>query len=192
MTTIALDVPRRLLTAADYAALPEWTDQHWELLEGNLVMTAYASLAHQVAEYALTTMLKAAAPPELFAIHQIETDLQLAPADEPGTVRRPDIVVLTEAGRERVTREPGLVHADEVLLAIEIVSPGSRRTDRIIKLGEYADAGIPNYWIVDLDDGPSLVANRLVDGRYEAAEPVRGQWRAEAPFPVTIDLSALS
>ncbi len=30
---------------------------------------------------------------------------------------------------------------------------GSQRTDRVIKHGEYADAGIPHYWLVDLDAG---------------------------------------
>jgi Uma2 family endonuclease len=30
-------------------------------------------------------------------------------------------------------------------LVVEIVSPGSHRTDHVIKRGEYADAGIPHY-----------------------------------------------
>ena len=35
----ALPHPRRLLTVADYAALPEDNQYRWELLEGNLIMS---------------------------------------------------------------------------------------------------------------------------------------------------------
>jgi hypothetical protein len=33
-----------------------------------------------------------------------------------------------------------MLHADEVLLAVEIVSPGSKRTDYVTKHDEYAPA----------------------------------------------------
>jgi len=39
----------------------------------------------------------------------------------------------------------------DLLLAVEIVSPGSEATDDMIKLREYARAGIPRYWVVDRD-----------------------------------------
>ncbi len=32
----------------------------------------------------------------------------------------------------------------------EIISPGARKTDEVDKLAEYAQAGIPEYWIIDL------------------------------------------
>lgn len=34
-------------------------------------------------------------------------------------------------------------------LAVEVVSPSSRRWDRVVKLGWYASIGTPEYWIVD-------------------------------------------
>jgi Uma2 family endonuclease len=37
------------------------------------------------------------------------------------------------------------------VLVVEIVSPGSRGTDHVMKLHEYAKAGIENYWIIDPD-----------------------------------------
>lgn len=39
----------------------------------------------------------------------------------------------------------------DVVLAIEVVSPGSRSTDRVLKVTEYPRAGTGSYWIVDLD-----------------------------------------
>jgi Uma2 family endonuclease len=35
---------------------------------------------------------------------------------------------------------------------IEVVSPGSDKTDRVDKMGEYASAGIPFYWLVWITD----------------------------------------
>jgi Uma2 family endonuclease len=34
-------------------------------------------------------------------------------------------------------------------LVVEIISPSSRRYDRMIKLAWYASIGVPEYWIVD-------------------------------------------
>jgi Uma2 family endonuclease len=31
---------------------------------------------------------------------------------------------------------------------VEVVSPGSRKADKLDKMAEYADAGIPFYWLV--------------------------------------------
>jgi Uma2 family endonuclease len=38
-----------------------------------------------------------------------------------------------------------------VVLAVELVSPGTRRVDRFAKPGEYAAAGIRYYWRVEQD-----------------------------------------
>lgn len=41
--------------------------------------------------------------------------------------------------------------AHDVILAVEVVSPGTRRTDRFLKPREYAAAEIPFYWRVEQD-----------------------------------------
>jgi Uma2 family endonuclease len=38
-----------------------------------------------------------------------------------------------------------------VVLAVEVVSPGTRRVDRFAKPGEYAAAGIRYYWRIEQD-----------------------------------------
>ena len=38
--------------------------------------------------------------------------------------------------------------ASYLRVIIEVVSPGSDKTDRVEKMGEYATAGIPFYWLV--------------------------------------------
>jgi Uma2 family endonuclease len=54
-----------------------------------------------------------------------------------------------------------------LLLAIEIVSPGSETMDEVTKRREYALAGIPRYWVVDRDEAQTVTLYRLsVDGAY--------------------------
>lgn len=81
--------------------------------------------------------------------------------------------------------------AADVLLAVEIISPGSRRVDRIMKFAEYADAGIEHYGIVDLVEPVNLAAYRPVDGAYQQVVAGSGTIELKAPFPLRIDLPAL-
>ncbi len=37
-------------------------------------------------------------------------------------------------------------------VVIEIISPSSRRHDRVRKVACYSSLGVPEYWIVDVDD----------------------------------------
>jgi Uma2 family endonuclease len=99
----------------------------------------------------------------------------------------------------RVQRSTGSVAraaccgAGAASLVVEIISPGSRRTDLVIKRGEYADAGIGHYWIIDLEPRPSLVACHLAGGfGYLDAPAVEGAFVASEPFTVRIDLDGLA
>lgn len=49
----------------------------------------------------------------------------------------------------------------DLLLVIEIVSVGSRSTDKDTKRYEYAAAGIPQYWMVDRDNAQTVTLHRL-------------------------------
>ena len=122
----------------------------------------------------------------------MDVDLQLAPEDAPGTVRRPDVIVASREARLRTRRDGGVIRASEVLVVVEVLSPGSRRTDHVHKRGEYADAGIPRYWILDVSEPVSLLACHLAgEFGYADAGAVTGSFSAAEPFPAKIDLDAL-
>lgn len=81
-------------------------------------------------------------------------------------VRQPDVYVLRQ---ENDPDDLGLFqHATNTLLVVEIVPPGSGTTDWIDKMGEYAEAGIAHYWIVDFfrDGSPHLYTFRNRMGCY--------------------------
>jgi Uma2 family endonuclease len=65
------------------------------------------------------------------------------------TVFIPDVLVVArDAG---LANRSGILDADDVALVVEIVSPGSRTTDRLTKPVLYALAGIASFWRVELD-----------------------------------------
>ncbi|MBL8889855.1 MAG: Uma2 family endonuclease [Planctomycetaceae bacterium] len=76
--------------------------------------------------------------------------------------REPD-VVWVKSSRLRIGEYPS--GAD---LVVEVTSPGAdaRKRDLVVKVSEYARAGIDEYWIVDTERGEVHIG-RLCDGRYE-------------------------
>ena len=184
--------PGRLLAIADYAALGEDDRSRWELQEGNLVMSPSPTPRHMAAVDESYAQLRAQLPADLRAVPDVDLDVQLVPEGQPATARRPDLVVVRQSEFDRVDREGGLLRAEAAVLVVEIVSPGSRRTDTLIKRREYADARIPHYWIVDFDAPVSLLACHLAgDFGYQDSGVVTGSYEAREPFPVRLDLDAL-
>jgi Uma2 family endonuclease len=184
--------PPHLLTVAEYLVIGEVEPGYSELAEGRLLMSPSGVWAHNRVGNTLWRALEARLPTRLTSTTDIDVDLQLAPTDAPGTVRRPDVVVVHRAAVERIDAEGGILRASDLVLAVEVVSPGSRRLDHVVKRGEYADAGIPHYWIVDLDDPTSLLPCHLAgEFGYVDGGAITGVFRAAEPFPVEIDLDAL-
>ncbi|KQU57271.1 hypothetical protein ASG84_16900 [Rhodococcus sp. Leaf278] len=83
---------------------------------------------------------------------------------------------------------PEALYAKDVVLVVEVISPGSRRTDVVTKRSEYADAGIEHYWIVDPEAATLTTLDLSSRGYVEQVR--RGLCVIEAPLPVTIDLDA--
>lgn len=186
-------VPGRLLTIADFAALPEDEQHRWELLEGSLLMSPSPRPLHMAATARLDRQLAPQLPAELESIPDVDLNLELSTDDEPATVRRPDLVVVRREALARVEETDGLLVASDVLIVVEIISPGSRRMDTVVKRGEYADSGIPHYWIIDLKRPVSLLACHLAgDFGYQDSGEVTETFETTAPFPVRIDLGSLA
>lgn len=81
----------------------------------------------------------------------------------------------------------------ELVWSLEVVSPGSARVDRIVKLADYAEAGIPNYWIIGIDGPVTLDAFTLVGGGYaRSVGAAGGLVELAQPAPLTIDPVALA
>ena len=73
------------------------------------------------------------------------------------------------------------------LLAVEILSPSTRRVDLTLKRSRFEAAGCPSYWAVDPDE-PSVTVWELQSGRYVEVAQVAGgeQVDVDTPYPVTV------
>jgi Uma2 family endonuclease len=157
--------PQGQWTEDEYLALPD-TNRLLELSEGELVMPPHPTHTHQRAVIKLATALHA-----FVEKHQLGT-LQVAPLPVrlwPGKIREPDLLFVAQEHSERIGEQfygpPDLV--------VEVLSPGTWRTDRREKMVEYAQAGISEYWLVD-PDACTVEVYSLRQGAYA----LLGQWRA--------------
>ncbi|MGH3628264.1 MAG: Uma2 family endonuclease [Sciscionella sp.] len=181
----AITWPDHLLSLEDWATLPEDTSRCYELVEGNLQVCPRPVFAHQVALSELGYQLRGQLPSGHRAIPEVEV---VVFDTWPPTIRVPDLVVVPTA---LARSNPARCAASDVLQVVEVLSPGSVRTDRIAKFAEYADAGIEYYWLVDLVPPVTLTAHQLIDGEYQIIGEGSDVMELESPFPVTIDLAAL-
>jgi Uma2 family endonuclease len=173
----------RLLTLDEFIALPEDNSQRYELEEGILVVSPRPVPPHQRVGKRLTHALDEQMPPGWEAF----TELEVVVIDrDPATVRVPDVVVIPPDWTN------AQIPAAEVLIAVEIISPGSRRKDTLVKPLEYAEAGIPHYWVIDLEPPATLTAFTLIGDHYQESQTVTNEFVILDPFPLRIDLPALT
>jgi len=180
------------VTADDYAQLGEDDRQFWELQQGTLVRFPTPTLRHMIAVGELALRLRPQLPMNVEVVPAADVDLELAPPGAPGSCRKPDLVVVDRAALERVGRTGGLFRAIELTIVVEVVSAATRHIDHLVKRYEYAKAGIPRYWIIDLDGPVSLTYCRHADEfGYRDTGAVTGEFATSEPFDVRVDLNHL-
>lgn len=125
-----------------YAALPE-DGLRYEIMEGVLSMTPAPEPEHQRINkkiaFCLYGQIDAKGLGEIF----------YAPIDvtlSDNNVFQPDVLVILREHLDRV-QEKRIVGAPD--LVVEILSPSSLVTDRVIKRRAYEAAGVTEYWLVD-------------------------------------------
>ena len=146
-------------------ALPN-DGNRYEVIDGELFVTPAPSWTHQTAVLELAVLLRPYVQ-EYGIGHVI-----ISPADVlfgPRNMVEPDLFVvpLVDGAPPRTWEAVG-----RLLLAVEVLSPSTRRIDRGAKLDLYQRKGVPEYWIVDVDSrsvdrwrpsdtSPETVAGRL-------------------------------
>ena len=107
--TVLPEPPARLLTVAEYTRLGETSTGYTELQQGHLIMSPSSSPRHMIASGRLLGQVQSQLSDELCAVQEVDIDLELIPADQPGVVRRPDLVVVDYTAIDRVDRDGGLL-----------------------------------------------------------------------------------
>ncbi len=186
---MSMPVTRRW-TADDVRALIR-EDRAWpryELIDGELIVTPAPRSPHQIAVSEFHFLLFGYLQQNGVGIVLTSPyDLEL----KPGTITQPDVFVMPDYagfdGVELATAEATDVR--ELLLAIEVLSPASIRTDRVVKRDFYLANGVIDYWIVDLD---ARIVERWRPAQ-ETPEILRAtmEWAPAGRDPLRIDLPAL-
>jgi Uma2 family endonuclease len=139
--TSGVQLRPRLFTADEFERLVEsgifGETERVELIEGQIVEMNPIGPGHVWSVNDLTIIF---ARVDNVAI-SVQNPIRLAPRIQP----QPDLVVLRQGGSRRV-----VPLAEDALLVIEVADT-SLSDDRNIKRSLYARAGIPEYWIVDLN-----------------------------------------
>jgi Uma2 family endonuclease len=162
-----------------------------ELIWGYYYVSPAPSMQHQFAGGEVRELLKytflRAGRSELYVVTAVAAEIS-APM-RTGLI--PDVLVID-------IRPVGpSAKAKNVLLAVEIWSPGNVRSERESKVAAYATAGVPFFWVVNQDKlgGVAVTAYRLENGHYVeelTAHPGEEVTIKAAPEPVTFDPAVLS
>lgn len=131
-------------TAAMVRALPD-DGKRYEVVDGELLVTPSPGGRHQLAVTRLILLLASYVDDHgLGVVVPSPSDIEL---DREGLVQ-PDVFV-TGLLDGQVPREWN--SGAPYLLFVEVLSPSTARYDRVTKRRRFQRAGIPEYWIVDLD-----------------------------------------
>ncbi|MFF3496019.1 Uma2 family endonuclease [Streptomyces sp. NPDC002795] len=174
------------ITAEQYDSWSEEQCAGIEIVDGMVVVSPSTTKRHNRLVRILANALEAAAGTEWNADTGFDVRLQ----DVPLTNRRPDVVVYRAD-----TIDVSPTRPEHVLLVVEVVSPGSETTDRIVKTDQYAKAGIAFYWRVEqAATGVPLVYTYVLDPAsrtYRDGDVFTGVVKSSAPFPVEVDLGRI-
>jgi Uma2 family endonuclease len=173
-------------TFEDYLRLPE-DGQRYEVIRGFLYVTPSPTFDHQFSVWQLVRLIGN------FVVERGLGIVLPSPFDVllPGglaTPVQPDLVFLRTGNQPR----PGDRNFQGVPdLAVEVLSPATRRLDRSVKLAAYREAGVPEVWLVDPrartvevfapDKGPREPAEGTT---YRASQRVRSSVLAGLPLEV--------
>ncbi|ANY05680.1 Uma2 family endonuclease [Pseudonocardia sp. HH130630-07] len=175
-----LERPADGWTVEDLDRWPE-SQVRYELTDGALTVSPSPSNLHQSVSGLLFARLAADCPPGLAAAQAVEIRFG------PQLTRIPDLAVVRSSEPGRHWFSPS-----EVLLAVEIESPGSHVEDRIVKPALYAGHGIGSFWRIEL--GPIRARRYGPDpagDRYRELDCPVDRLVADRPFAVDVALRDL-
>jgi Uma2 family endonuclease len=161
---------------------------HTELIDGSLVFVSPQTRFHSRTMRLLDNALLEQAPDHLDVDREMTIKLDSKNRPEPDIVVFP---VEAVTGPNQTWYRP-----DDILLAVEVVSPDSRERDREVKPRKYAQAGVRHFWRVEQDEDKGLPVVYVYE--LDPATKVYGltgifhdRLKVTVPFEIEIDLTAI-
>jgi Uma2 family endonuclease len=167
-----------------YLWLTDDTSRLIEFTDGAIEVLPMPTDEHQPLSQFLLFAFQAAVQPRGGVIRYSPLRLRIRPRK----FREPDLLLLLDAGDPRRENRYWL-GAD---LVLEIISPDNPERDLVDKRFDYAEAAIPEYWIVNPKEQSVTVLRLDNDSYTEHGIFVRGQHATSPLLPgLAVDVAAL-
>lgn len=126
----------------------------WEFVRGEVVMYSPATAEHQrLVKFSLRLLDGYCEAKGWGEVLTGPAAIQILP----DVVREPDLFVLPP---EELSKAQGMPLRVRPALVVEVISPSTRTVDLVEKVRDYALAGIPEYWALDMER-KRVVVHRL-------------------------------
>ncbi|MEE8390996.1 MAG: Uma2 family endonuclease [Anaerolineae bacterium] len=150
-------------TYEDYEKLPD-DGRRYEIIEGALYVAAAPNLDHQYTVGEIFVALRTYVGEHKLGLVLVAPFKVRLPDIAP--VVQPDVLFIAlehtpHSGAVRFTGAPELV--------VEVLSPSTARTDKVVKFSAYERAGVREYWLVDPRIHSVEVYTLSDDGTFELA-----------------------
>lgn len=129
-------------TIEDYRALPD--EQRVELIDGYFYDMAAPTTFHQLMAGEVHRQIANYIMDEGGACTPFISPIDVQLDNDEKTMIQPDVIIVCKP--EQIVRRNIMGAPDFVL---EVISPGTKRRDYVMKLSKYEKAGVREYWIVD-------------------------------------------
>jgi Uma2 family endonuclease len=159
MTPAWHDVQHEPITWDMFLEIDEDIRRDLEIVDGYVVPREQRSREHQKVATRLSLALETSAVQQMRKsgggeCYETNTEVDVLLWEVPPTARKPDAVL------HRCIPDTSQLTAQDVLIAAEVLSTWSGRRDRVHKMSDYADAGIPHYWLVAFDKVGAVTIER--------------------------------
>jgi Uma2 family endonuclease len=150
-----------------YAALPD-DGKRYEVVQGVLMMSPAPEMAHQGVIAQINRYLSDQIfLPRRGLVFTSPVDVVLAPK----TTMQPDVLVILAEHVGRIEQKRVIGAPD---LVVEVISTSSATYDRLVKYSAYEQAGVPEYWLVNLSK-QTIEVFVLEEGHYRSLGAFYGE-----------------
>lgn len=168
MSTVA-EPPKKLLTAEEFAALPEPSDgSKQELVRGEVVtVMSSPGFNHGIVQVNIATLLKVFT--KQHRLGRVTTESGVRTEYDPDSVRGPDVGYWSyeRVPPDQTPKPYPKVAAD---LCVEVRSPSNTQRKLTLKAREYLASGVRMVWIVDTEERTVTIYRQPDEGRVIAED----------------------
>ena len=154
--------PRKRFTRSEVETminLEIFAGQKFELIDGDLIDKMGQNPPHA---YLIARIVKLLSRLFDMDLIRVQSSIEVHSSDRERSWPEPDIAVLAEAKLEYRHRHP---NGNELVLLVE-VADSSVQQDSGFKRDLYARAGVPEYWVLDINGRKLIVHREPRDGKY--------------------------